>query len=73
MRSLQSRLERLEDAHIADEVTVYISHHLDSTIPDGLYGRVTNGQALTILSSDEYIEEISTCKNLITIGEAYHD
>lgn len=72
MRSLHSRLERLEDALMKNDVVVYISHHLDSTIPDGLYAKVTNGQDLTVLSCNEYKEEIGTCKNLITIG-AYRD
>ena len=73
MRSLQSRLKKIEDALMQNDVIVYISHHLDDAIPQGLYGKIINGQDLTILSCEEYIQEISTCRNLITIGEAYHD
>ena len=72
-----ARLKKLEAIHTKDEMIVFIPSVLvgmvDVIIPKGsTLKRVFSGKTVTdtILSEKEYLEEISNCDNLISIGEA---
>jgi len=72
-----ARLKKLEARLSKDEMIVFIPAALvgmiDVTIPEGsTLRRAFNGKSIidTILTHKEYLEEISNCDNLISIGEA---
>ena len=69
----RNRLEKLEARYTTNEMIVFIPAALDDSIPEGCTMKRVFSDGImtdTILNEKEYLEEISSCDNLISIGEA---